>query len=70
MAIIVNQFRFRDFTVLKIMMTAIIVGGLGAWVLHGMVLYGYCPDTGVAAIAGGVFWLLERNTKSKGVSFP
>jgi hypothetical protein len=26
---IVNQFRFKDFTVLKIMMTAIIVGGVG-----------------------------------------
>ena len=77
--VIVNQFRFRDFTVLKIMLTAIIVGGLGVWVLHGMghaqyhvkpanllgvaggaalfgvgmVLYGYCPGTGVAAIATG-----------------
>lgn len=77
--VIVNQFRFRDFTVLKIMLTAIIVGGLGVWFLHGaghaqyqikpanllgvalgaalfgigMVLYGYCPGTGVAAIATG-----------------
>ena len=34
--VIVNQFRFRDFTVLKIMLTAIIVGGLGVWALHGM----------------------------------
>ncbi len=77
--IIVNQFRFRDFTVLKIMLTAIIVGGLGVLVLHGaghaeyqikpanllavglgaalfgvgMVLYGYCPGTGLAAIATG-----------------
>ena len=77
--IIVNQFRFRDFTVLKIMLTAIIVGGLGVLVLHGaghaeyqikpanllavglgaalfgvgMVLYGYCPGTGIAAIATG-----------------
>ena len=77
--VIVNQFRFRDFTVLKIMLTAIIVGGIGVWVLHGMghaqyqikpanllgvalgaalfgigmVLYGYCPGTGVAAIATG-----------------
>src|ERR1035437_6505455 len=78
-SVIVNQFRFRDFTVLKIMFTAIIVGGLGVLVLHGaghaqyhikpanmlgvalgaalfgvgMVLYGYCPGTGVAAIATG-----------------
>jgi hypothetical protein len=77
--VIVNQFRLRDFTVLKIMLTAIIVGGIGVWVLHatghaqyhikpanllavalgaalfgiGMVLYGYCPGTGVAAVATG-----------------
>jgi uncharacterized membrane protein YedE/YeeE len=77
--VIVNQFRFRDFTVLKVMLTAIILGGFGVWFLHGaghaqyqvkpanlggvvlgaalfgigMVLYGYCPGTGVAAIATG-----------------
>jgi uncharacterized protein len=77
--VIVNQFRFRDFTVLKIMLSAIVVGGFGVWALHsvghaqyqvkpanllgvalgaalfgiGMVLYGYCPGTGVAAIATG-----------------
>ena len=77
--VIVNQFRFRDFTVLKIMLTAIVVGGLGVWALHGMghadyqikpanllgvalgaalfgvgmVIYGYCPGTGVAAVATG-----------------
>ena len=77
--VIVNQFRFRDFTMLKIMFTAIIVGGIGVLLLKnadhaqyhikpanmlgvvlgaalfgvGMVLYGYCPGTGVAAIATG-----------------
>lgn len=77
--VIVNQFRFKDFTVLKIMFTAIIVGGIGVLALHGaghaeyhikpanllgvslgaalfgagMVLYGYCPGTGVAAMATG-----------------
>jgi len=77
--VIVNQFRFIDFTVLKIMFTAIIVGGIGVLLLKnadhaqyhikpanmlgvvlgaalfgvGMVLYGYCPGTGVAAIATG-----------------
>ena len=77
--VIVNQFRFKDFTVLKIMFTAIIVGGIGVLLLKGaghaqyhikpanmlgvslgaalfgvgMVLYGYCPGTGVAAIATG-----------------
>jgi uncharacterized protein len=77
--VIVNQFRLRDFTVLKIMFTAIIVGGIGVLLLKeaghaqyhikpanllgvtlgailfgaGMVLYGYCPGTGVAAMATG-----------------
>lgn len=77
--VIVNQFRFKDFTVLKVMLTAILVGGIGVLALHqagyaqydikpaqmlgvilgsalfgvGMVLYGYCPGTGVAAIATG-----------------
>ncbi len=77
--VIVNQFRFRDFTVLRVMLTAIIVGGIGISVLHqfglaqyhikpadmlavvsgaalfgvGMVLYGYCPGTGVAAVGTG-----------------
>jgi uncharacterized membrane protein YedE/YeeE len=77
--VIVNQFRFKDFTVLKVMFTAIIVGGIGVLLLHaaghaeyhikpanmlgvvlgaalfgvGMVLYGYCPGTGVAALAAG-----------------
>lgn len=76
---IVNQFRLQDFTVLKVMLTAIIVGGLGVLLLTqfgaakyhvrdanmlgtivgatifgvGMVLYGYCPGTGFAAIATG-----------------
>jgi uncharacterized membrane protein YedE/YeeE len=77
--VIVNQFRLKDFTVLKIMFTAIVVGGIGVLVLHrldearyhiksadmlgvilgsaifgvGMVIYGYCPGTGVAAVATG-----------------
>jgi len=77
--VIVNQFRFKDFTVLKVMLTAVLVGGIGVWGLHeiglaqyhikpaqllgvglgaalfgiGMVLYGYCPGTGVAAVGQG-----------------
>jgi uncharacterized membrane protein YedE/YeeE len=77
--VIVNQFRFRDFTVLKIMLTAIVVGGLGVLALNsaglanyhiknanmlgvvlgaaifgvGMVVYGYCPGTAIAAAASG-----------------
>ena len=77
--VIVNQFRLRDFTVLKIMITAIVVGGIGVLVLKnaghanyhikeanllgvalgaalfgiGMVIYGYCPGTALAAIGTG-----------------
>lgn len=76
---IVNQLRLRDFTVLKIIMTALVVGGIGVlaltdmglakWAVRdanllaallggaifgiGMVLYGYCPGTAVAAIGSG-----------------
>ena len=34
--VIVNQFRLRDFTVLKIMFTAIVVGGIGVAILHAV----------------------------------
>lgn len=77
--VIVNQFRLRDWTVLKVMFTAIVVGGAGVLLLHqtghaewhikpatmlgvvlgaalfgaGMVIYGYCPGTGIAATATG-----------------
>ena len=34
--VIVNQFRLRDFTVLKVMLTAIIVGGLGIYGMRAM----------------------------------
>ena len=76
---IVNQFRLKDFTVLKVMFTAIVVGGIGVLALHqmgyaayhikpanmlgvvlgagifgiGVVTYGYCPGTGIAAVATG-----------------
>ncbi len=77
--VVCNQFRFRDFTVIKVMLTAIVVGGIGVlFLVHsgyshyyikpanllgvgigaalfglGMVLYGYCPGTGLAALATG-----------------
>jgi hypothetical protein len=77
--VIVNFFRLKDLTVLKVMLTAIVVGGSGVALLHGqdlaqfhikpatmlavglgaalfgfgMVVYGYCPGTGLAAIAAG-----------------
>lgn len=76
---IVNQFRFKDFTMLRVMFTAVLVGGIGVFALHnmghaqyhikpanmlgvalgaalfgiGMVLYGYCPGTALAAVATG-----------------
>ena len=87
---IVRQFLFKDFTVLKVMLTAMIVGGIGVFLLvqmgyakfHikpadllaitlgaglfgiGMVLYGYCPGTALAAIGafgmilGGILYAL------------
>ena len=77
--VIENQFRMKDWTVMKVLMTAIVVGGIGVLALVdtgnakyavkdanmlgvmlgaamfgvGMVLYGYCPGTGLAAIATG-----------------
>ncbi|MCP5535636.1 MAG: YeeE/YedE family protein [Akkermansiaceae bacterium] len=78
--VIVNFFRLKDLTVLKVMFTAVVVGGIGVSVMissglaegwHikptlvlgivlgaaifgvGMTLYGYCPGTGVAAVATG-----------------
>lgn len=77
--VIENQFRLKDFTVLKVMGTAIVVGGIGVLALVdagaakyavkdanmlavalgaglfgiGMVVFGYCPGTALAAIATG-----------------
>lgn len=77
--LIVKQFLLRDFTVLKVMLTAIVGGGIGVLALKntglasyhikeanllgvalgaalfgiGMVIYGYCPGTGIAAIGTG-----------------
>jgi hypothetical protein len=76
---IVGQFLLRDFTVLKVMLTAVVVGGIGVYAMQGlelaslhvkplvlggvilgglifgvgMTLLGYCPGTGVAAVAEG-----------------
>jgi hypothetical protein len=76
---IVGQFLLKDHTVLKVMLTAVVVGGTGVYAMHGvdaatlhvkplvvggvvvgglifgvgMALLGYCPGTGVAAVAEG-----------------
>jgi len=77
--VIIGQLGLRDYTLFKVMLTAIIVGGIGVFVLHsgglvayhikpanllavalgailfgiGMVIYGYCPGTGIAAAGTG-----------------
>lgn len=77
--VIVNQARLKDFTLVKMMVTAILIGGVGVLLLHGgglaayhikpanllavalgavlfgvgMVIYGYCPGTGLGAIGTG-----------------
>jgi uncharacterized protein len=52
--VIENQFRLRDFTVLKIMLTAIVVGGVGVLVLHdgGLAKY-YIKDANLLGVGLG-----------------
>jgi len=77
--VIVGQFLWTDHTVLRTMLTAVVVGSIGVYALHqfgdvslhvkgatvlanvlgglifgvGMVVLGYCPGTGVAALGDG-----------------
>lgn len=77
--VIVGQFLLRDFTMLKVVLSAIVVGSFGVLALQnaglasahikpaalaaigvggllfgvGMAVLGYCPGTGVAAVAEG-----------------
>jgi len=78
--VIVGQMLLRDFTVMKVIMTAIAFGSIGIYALHawypelpwiiskatilstvigggifgiGMSLMGYCPGTGMGALADG-----------------
>jgi hypothetical protein len=52
--VIENQFRLRDFTVLKVMMTAIVVGGIGVLVMvdAGTAKY-YIKDANLLAVSLG-----------------
>lgn len=57
--VIVNQFRFRDFTVLKTMLTAIVVGAIGIYAMLqlGMIkgLHVKSADLAMNAVGGLVF---------------
>lgn len=56
--VIVNQFRLKDFTVLKTMLTAIVVGGVGVYFLadQGLAKLLVKPAWLVANIAGGLIF--------------
>lgn len=56
--VIVNQFQLKDFTVLKTMLTAIVVGGLGVYLLAGAGLarLSVKPAILVANVAGGLIF--------------
>jgi len=77
--VIVKQLLLKDFTVMKVIFTAIIVGAIGIYTMYslhminlaipvssissviiggsifgiGMAILGYCPGTGIAALADG-----------------
>ncbi len=77
--VIVGQFLWTDHTVLRTMLTAVVVGSIGIYAMHqfgdvplhvkgatvlanvlgglifgvGMVVLGYCPGTGIAALGDG-----------------
>ncbi|MCA9285407.1 MAG: YeeE/YedE family protein [Phycisphaerales bacterium] len=57
--VIVNQFRFKDFTVLKTMLTAIVVGAIGIYAMLQAGLIGglsvKAADLGMNAVGGAVF---------------
>lgn len=57
--VIVNQFRFKDFTVLKTMLTAIIVGAIGVYAMLslGMIkgMHVKAAELGMNAVGGLIF---------------
>ena len=56
--VIVNQFRFKDFTVLKTMLTAIVVGAIGIYAMLqlGMIKGLSVKGAELAMNAGGGLW--------------
>jgi uncharacterized membrane protein YedE/YeeE len=56
--VVVNQFRLRDFTLLKVMLTAILVGGVGVLFLHeqGLVAYHIKPANLLGIAVGSVLF--------------
>ncbi len=56
--VIVNQFRLRDFTLMKAMLTAILVGGIGVLFLHrhGLAAYHIKPANLLGVAIGGVLF--------------
>jgi len=57
--VIVNQFRFRDHTVLKTMLSAIVVGAIGVYAMLGLglieSLHVKGAQLGLNAVGGGIF---------------
>jgi uncharacterized protein len=56
--VIIGQLRLRDYTLFKVMLTAIIVGGLGVFVLHsgGLAAYHIKPANLLAVALGAVLF--------------
>jgi len=56
--VIIGQLRLRDYTLFKVMLTAIIVGGIGVFVLHagGLAAYHIKPANLLAVALGAVLF--------------
>lgn len=53
--VIVNLFRFKDMTVMKIMLTAIVIGGIGVYIMNSAGLIGgyHIKDANIAGVVLG-----------------
>lgn len=56
--VIIGQLRLRDYTLFKVMLTAIVVGGIGVFVLHsgGFAAYHIKPANLLAVALGAIFF--------------